>query len=206
MRRPSNTSVRVSEAAASAGPPGKPGAALLSPPPLGRTACSLPFTLAALMAMLPAQAARHDEMALPIACHAGGPWTERRSRRAARWSATTVRAGLCCAAFRFTFFSVARERCRCADGPCCCRRAPLAARTPGVCGARVSVHASLASLRPGPPHPIPPTLPASHHPSAGDYCDSFLTHDSPAVRKQHNSGYKHKSNVKAYYLQVGAND
>lgn len=39
--------------------------------------------------------------------------------------------------------------------------------------------------------------------AAGDYCDSFLTHDSPAVRKQHNSGYKHKSNVKAYYLQVG---
>jgi U1 small nuclear ribonucleoprotein C len=35
-----------------------------------------------------------------------------------------------------------------------------------------------------------------------DYCDSFLTHDSPAVRKQHNSGYKHKSNVKAYYLQL----
>ncbi len=39
--------------------------------------------------------------------------------------------------------------------------------------------------------------------AAGDYCDSFLTHDSPAVRKQHNTGYKHKSNVKAYYLQVG---
>lgn len=38
--------------------------------------------------------------------------------------------------------------------------------------------------------------------AAGDYCDSFLTHDSPAVRKQHNTGYKHKSNVKAYYLQV----
>jgi hypothetical protein len=30
---------------------------------------------------------------------------------------------------------------------------------------------------------------------------SFLTHDSPAVRKQHNSGYKHKSNVKSYFLQ-----
>ena len=29
-----------------------------------------------------------------------------------------------------------------------------------------------------------------------------MTHDSPAVRKQHNTGYKHKSNVKAYYLQV----
>lgn len=35
-----------------------------------------------------------------------------------------------------------------------------------------------------------------------DYCDAFLTHDSPAVRKQHNTGYKHKSNVKAYYLLV----
>lgn len=25
-----------------------------------------------------------------------------------------------------------------------------------------------------------------------DYCDTYLTHDSPAVRKQHNTGYKHK--------------
>ena len=35
-----------------------------------------------------------------------------------------------------------------------------------------------------------------------DYCDAFLTHDSPAVRKQHNTGYKHKSNVKSYYMQL----
>eukprot|EP01024_Parvocaulis_polyphysoides_P061917 TRINITY_DN6935_c0_g1_i1.p2 TRINITY_DN6935_c0_g1~~TRINITY_DN6935_c0_g1_i1.p2 ORF type:complete len:143 (-),score=14.63 TRINITY_DN6935_c0_g1_i1:127-555(-) len=34
-----------------------------------------------------------------------------------------------------------------------------------------------------------------------DYCDIFLTHDSPAVRKQHNSGYKHKANVRNYYMQ-----
>lgn len=34
-----------------------------------------------------------------------------------------------------------------------------------------------------------------------DYCDAYLTHDSAAVRKQHNSGFKHKSNFKAYYLQ-----
>eukprot|EP00887_Chlorella_sp_A99_P004062 scaffold11.g4062.t1 len=34
-----------------------------------------------------------------------------------------------------------------------------------------------------------------------DYCDAYLTHDSPVVRKQHNSGYKHKANVKAYYSQ-----
>ncbi len=33
-----------------------------------------------------------------------------------------------------------------------------------------------------------------------DYCDSFLTHESRSVRREHDSGYKHKSNVKAYYL------
>ncbi len=25
-----------------------------------------------------------------------------------------------------------------------------------------------------------------------DYCDTFLTHDSPSVRKTHNGGRKHK--------------
>lgn len=34
-----------------------------------------------------------------------------------------------------------------------------------------------------------------------DYCDAHLTHDSPSVRKQHNSGYKHKANVRNYYMQ-----
>ncbi|KAF5731491.1 C2H2 and C2HC zinc fingers superfamily protein isoform 1 [Tripterygium wilfordii] len=34
-----------------------------------------------------------------------------------------------------------------------------------------------------------------------DYCDTYLTHDSPSVRKQHNSGYKHKANVRSYYQQ-----
>ncbi|CAH9099492.1 unnamed protein product [Cuscuta europaea] len=32
-----------------------------------------------------------------------------------------------------------------------------------------------------------------------DYCDTYLTHDSPSVRKQHNAGYKHKANVRIYY-------
>eukprot|EP00039_Didymoeca_costata_P019064 m.336088 g.336088 ORF g.336088 m.336088 type:complete len:144 (+) comp17752_c0_seq1:113-544(+) len=32
-----------------------------------------------------------------------------------------------------------------------------------------------------------------------DYCDTFLTHDSPSVRKTHNNGRKHKDNVRAYY-------
>ncbi|QDZ22215.1 U1 small nuclear ribonucleoprotein C [Chloropicon primus] len=32
-----------------------------------------------------------------------------------------------------------------------------------------------------------------------DYCDAYLTHDSASVRKQHNSGFKHKANVRAYY-------
>ncbi|XP_019058490.1 PREDICTED: LOW QUALITY PROTEIN: U1 small nuclear ribonucleoprotein C-like [Tarenaya hassleriana] len=34
-----------------------------------------------------------------------------------------------------------------------------------------------------------------------DYCETYLTHDSPSVRKQHNTGYKHKSNVRNYYQQ-----
>lgn len=32
-----------------------------------------------------------------------------------------------------------------------------------------------------------------------DYCDTFLTHDSPSVRKTHNNGRKHKENVRYYY-------
>ncbi|XVE77699.1 hypothetical protein DITRI_Ditri13aG0084100 [Diplodiscus trichospermus] len=34
-----------------------------------------------------------------------------------------------------------------------------------------------------------------------DYCDTYLTHDSPSVRNQHNAGYKHKANVRIYYQQ-----
>lgn len=37
-----------------------------------------------------------------------------------------------------------------------------------------------------------------------DYCDTYLTHDSPSVRKQHNAGYKHKANVRQYYQQFEA--
>ncbi|CAJ0566677.1 unnamed protein product, partial [Mesorhabditis spiculigera] len=32
-----------------------------------------------------------------------------------------------------------------------------------------------------------------------DYCDTFLTHDSPSVRKTHNQGRKHKENVREFY-------
>uniref|UniRef100_T1J6A1 U1 small nuclear ribonucleoprotein C n=1 Tax=Strigamia maritima TaxID=126957 RepID=T1J6A1_STRMM len=32
-----------------------------------------------------------------------------------------------------------------------------------------------------------------------DYCDTYLTHDSPSVRKTHCSGRKHLDNVKFYY-------
>ena len=32
-----------------------------------------------------------------------------------------------------------------------------------------------------------------------DYCDTFLTHDSPSVRKTHCAGRKHKENVRLYY-------
>lgn len=35
-----------------------------------------------------------------------------------------------------------------------------------------------------------------------DYCDVYLTHDSAAVRKQHNDGNRHKQNVCSYYLQL----
>ncbi|XP_003384507.1 PREDICTED: U1 small nuclear ribonucleoprotein C-like [Amphimedon queenslandica] len=33
-----------------------------------------------------------------------------------------------------------------------------------------------------------------------DYCDTYLTHDSPSVRKTHNSGRRHKENVRLYYV------
>ncbi|XP_023654729.1 U1 small nuclear ribonucleoprotein C-like isoform X1 [Paramormyrops kingsleyae] len=42
----------------------------------------------------------------------------------------------------------------------------------------------------------------NHKPSSMfycDYCDTYLTHDSPSVRKTHCSGRKHKENVKDYY-------
>uniref|UniRef100_A0A8C5W5W5 U1 small nuclear ribonucleoprotein C n=1 Tax=Microcebus murinus TaxID=30608 RepID=A0A8C5W5W5_MICMU len=32
-----------------------------------------------------------------------------------------------------------------------------------------------------------------------DYCDMYLTHDSPSARKTHCNGRKHKENVKDYY-------
>jgi len=37
-----------------------------------------------------------------------------------------------------------------------------------------------------------------------DYCDAFLTHDSPSVRKQHNSGRKHRDNVSPAPSALGA--
>ncbi|KAL7671650.1 hypothetical protein ACOME3_006541 [Neoechinorhynchus agilis] len=32
-----------------------------------------------------------------------------------------------------------------------------------------------------------------------DYCDTYLTHDSPSVRRTHNQGRNHKENVRKYY-------
>ena len=32
-----------------------------------------------------------------------------------------------------------------------------------------------------------------------EYCDAWLSHDSQSVRKQHNTGFKHLANVRAYY-------
>jgi len=38
-----------------------------------------------------------------------------------------------------------------------------------------------------------------------EYCDVYLTHDSAAVRKQHNDGNRHRMNVAEYYKQfIGA--
>lgn len=39
-----------------------------------------------------------------------------------------------------------------------------------------------------------------------DYCDTYLTHDSPSVRRSHNEGYKHKMAVKAYYAQFTSDE
>ncbi|OUM67899.1 hypothetical protein PIROE2DRAFT_39647 [Piromyces sp. E2] len=36
-----------------------------------------------------------------------------------------------------------------------------------------------------------------------DYCDVFLTHDSSSVRKSHNAGWKHKTQVQNYYNALG---
>ncbi|KAL6952425.1 hypothetical protein U1Q18_041416 [Sarracenia purpurea var. burkii] len=47
---------------------------------------------------------------------------------------------------------------------------------------------------------LPSTMPRYYC----DYCDTYLTHDSPSVRKQHNAGYKHKANVRTYYQQFEA--
>ncbi|KAJ3100899.1 hypothetical protein HDU97_001839 [Phlyctochytrium planicorne] len=35
-----------------------------------------------------------------------------------------------------------------------------------------------------------------------DYCDIFLTHDSPSVRKAHNAGWKHKMHVQNYFTNL----
>ena len=32
-----------------------------------------------------------------------------------------------------------------------------------------------------------------------DYCECYLTHDSPSVRKAHCAGHKHKTSVRLYY-------
>lgn len=39
-----------------------------------------------------------------------------------------------------------------------------------------------------------------------DYCDTFLTHDSPSVRKTHCQGRKHKDNVKYYFQKWMENE
>lgn len=33
-----------------------------------------------------------------------------------------------------------------------------------------------------------------------DYCDVYLTHDAPRVRRDHNAGWKHAAQVKAHFM------
>ena len=35
-----------------------------------------------------------------------------------------------------------------------------------------------------------------------DYCDIYLTHDSLNARRNHQSGYKHKAQVKTHFAEV----
>merc|ERR1711892_825856 len=42
----------------------------------------------------------------------------------------------------------------------------------------------------------PPGMPPKFY---CDYCDTYLTHNTPSVRKTHCAGRKHKENVKFYY-------
>ncbi|ORX53536.1 zf-U1-domain-containing protein [Hesseltinella vesiculosa] len=35
-----------------------------------------------------------------------------------------------------------------------------------------------------------------------EYCDVYLTHDSPSVRKGHNAGRNHIANVRQYYSEI----
>lgn len=74
---------------------------------------------------------------------------------------------------------------------------------------------SFFKLRPLRPSVLSPTMPVSHWDAyfvSGfaerylflqkhycDYCDVFLTHDSTSVRKAHNNGRNHLSNVRDYY-------
>ena len=89
---------------------------------------------------------------------------------------------------------------------------------------KISSFYSRQSSRSSPAKPYWPAMPRYYC----DYCDTYLTHDSviscflqptpaatvnfsvtdrtlgtmqPVVRKQHNTGYKHKANVRNYYMQ-----
>lgn len=35
-----------------------------------------------------------------------------------------------------------------------------------------------------------------------DYCDVFLTHDAPSVRRDHNTGWKHQAAIRTYFQTV----
>ncbi|KAF3450865.1 hypothetical protein FNV43_RR06954 [Rhamnella rubrinervis] len=80
--------------------------------------------------------------------------------------------------------------------------------TPSPTKSPLSPNVSTATQKPtvfrvSPAHPSQPPADKPHALSwyYCDYCDTYLTHDSPSVRKQHNAGYKHKANVRIYYQQ-----
>jgi hypothetical protein len=49
---------------------------------------------------------------------------------------------------------------------------------------------------------LPRILPLQIQTNGKDYCDIFLTHDTLNVRKDHNSGWKHRMNVQNFYASM----
>ena len=147
---------------------------------LAAAAAGRSVSLGATTALPGSYRAQHVSFILPLGYPAGVPWTERTraGSRMVRYYCASRRSACACCLLGFCDLPAGRSSAE----------AAVCTASTAACSARAGAE---------------PTAFGRLLTAAGDYCDSFLTHDSPAVRKQHNSGYKHKSNVKAYYLQVG---